>query len=80
MDMKTSNYSLDIILEIVEDAPEMAIVFFAVITEEMEGRTFRNFEMLQVTIDGEDIDFAPHEDDIMLAIKSQEDKWVREYD
>ena len=79
--MKTSNYSLDTILEITENSPEMFTVYFQVVTEEMEGRTFRNFEIVQMTdLDGDDIEFEPHEDDIMSAIKSQEDKWVREYD
>ena len=76
--MKTSNYSLDIILEIVEDAPEMAIVYFQVATEEMEGRVFEFIEIVQMTdIDGDDIEHEPHTDDLMKAINDNRDKWSR---
>ncbi len=79
--MKTSNYSIDTVLELVEDAPELVRVFFTVATEEMEGRTFRNFEITCVWDTClASIEFKPHEDDIMAAIKENEGNWVREYD
>jgi len=81
MDMKTSNYSLDIILEITENAPEMVTVYFQVATEEMEGRSRDNIEVVDVLDrDGDLVDFEAHLDDIMKAIKDNRNKWVREYD
>jgi len=79
MDMKTSNYSLDIILEITENAPEMVTVYFQVATEEMEGRSRDNIEVVDVLDrDGDLVDFEAHLDDIMKAIKDNRNKWVRE--
>jgi len=77
--MKTSNYSLDTILEITENAPEMVTVYFQVATEEMEGRSRDNIEVVDVLDrDGDLVDFEAHLDDIMKAIKDNRNKWVRE--
>ena len=74
-------YSIDTVLEIVEDAPQMVTCYFTTSPESLEGRSRDNVEIEYVTdLDGDDIEFEPHEDDIMSAIKSQEGKWVREYD
>ena len=75
------NYSIDTVLELVEDAPELVRVFFTVATEEMEGRRRDNIEITCVWDTClASIEFEPHEDDIMSAIKENEGKWVREYD
>jgi len=73
------NYSIDTVLEIVEDAPELVTVYFEVDTEEMEGRSRDNIEVVDVLDrDGDLVDFDAHLDDIMKAIKDNRDKWERE--
>jgi hypothetical protein len=70
------NYSIETVLEIIEDAPEMVTVYFTTNPETMEGRRRDNIEIEYVTdIDGDEIDHEPHTDDLVKAIKQAEGKW-----
>ena len=74
-------YSIDTVLEIVEDAPQMVTCYFSTSPESLEGRSRDNVEIEYVTdMDGDDIDFEDHRDDLMKAINNAAGKWVLEYD
>lgn len=71
-------YSIDTVLEIVEDAPQMVTCYFTTSPESLEGRSRDNVEIEYLTdLDGDDIEHEPHTDDLMKAINDNRDKWSR---
>lgn len=71
-------YSIDTVLETVEDAPQMVTCYFSTSPESLEGRSRDNVEIEYVTdLDGDDIEHEPHTDDLMKAINDNRDKWSR---
>ena len=71
-------YSIDTVLEIVEDAPQMVTCYFSTSPESLEGRSRDNVEIEYLTdLDGDDIEHEPHTDDLMKAINDNRDKWSR---